>query len=534
MDGRPRGGRWEGPGVKRTLPLALLVLAVLGSISAIWWPMSTDHALFAWVGDTILQGGLPYADAWDHKGPSVYLQSALVQTLFGRNMWGIRVMDLLLLAAGCVAAAGLAGSASRGWATLWAPLVLILLYIPSGWWDTAQPDGWAAFLATVALALVALPGRRRTARALTAGLLLGWLCMYKPPLHLLLTPPVLIVAAARSRGGSDGRSRHVLWSVIAGAAVPVAAFVVWLGLGGALDEAWGTLVGYNVHVYSHVEMGRDDLRGLLIIPLLRLSPMLVLTGWACVLTWRRDRSLAIALLAWLVGGALIMGGQGKLFEYHWHVLAPPLAIGTAIALGELTRSVSGQWREAEGLSRTVMLNSALVVLLTLVLTGPWFVFLQPESRRWLQVTISDMTLKEYYGEDRFELDYFSTSASLEIASHVRAHTEEGDGVLVWGLDPLTYFMSGRLPPTRFGFRKPISTPLREAPELGRRYYAELMADLREDPPKYIIVHHDDLRPVHQMTSAQLLRSLPELWDFVRDRYIKETVIRNAHLWRLRD
>lgn len=175
-----------------------------------------------------------------------------------------------------------------------------------------------------------------------------------------------------------------------------------------------------------------------------------------------------------------------------------------------------------------------MVGVVLVVTGYHLHWLTRESARWLQVAITPVTLDEYYHGARFTRGYFSLGASMDTARYVKARTRPDQHVLVWGLDPLVYFLSGRLPPTRFGFRYPISTTRRVAPELGMAYYDELMRDLRNRPPRYFIVHHDDLRPVHEMTSDEVLRALPELWQFVQHRYAREAVIGNAHLWGLRE
>jgi hypothetical protein len=48
------------------------------------YPFGWDQGLFAWVGDAIVRGGLPYRDAWDFKGPLLYYVYALAQWLFRR------------------------------------------------------------------------------------------------------------------------------------------------------------------------------------------------------------------------------------------------------------------------------------------------------------------------------------------------------------------------------------------------------------------------------------------------------------------
>ena len=51
---------------------ALGLLAALAAVVSLWWPYGWDQGAMAWVGDTIVDGGMPYRDAWDVKGPLTY------------------------------------------------------------------------------------------------------------------------------------------------------------------------------------------------------------------------------------------------------------------------------------------------------------------------------------------------------------------------------------------------------------------------------------------------------------------------------
>ena len=51
---------------------ALLALAIVWAFASLSFPFGWDQGIFAWVGSTIVDGGLPYRDAWDIKGPLTY------------------------------------------------------------------------------------------------------------------------------------------------------------------------------------------------------------------------------------------------------------------------------------------------------------------------------------------------------------------------------------------------------------------------------------------------------------------------------
>src|SRR5438067_1470453 len=87
---------------RRWLVAAYLLLGIT-ALCTLSWPMGRDQGIFAWTGDVILHGGVPYRDAWEVKGPAAHYSAALAIALFGHNQWGIHLLDLLLTLAGMAA-----------------------------------------------------------------------------------------------------------------------------------------------------------------------------------------------------------------------------------------------------------------------------------------------------------------------------------------------------------------------------------------------------------------------------------------------
>src|SRR3954449_2554783 len=53
-----------------------------------------DSGVFLYVASTILGGGIPYRDVWDHKPPAIYYLDAL-GLLCGRSIWGVWLIQVL-------------------------------------------------------------------------------------------------------------------------------------------------------------------------------------------------------------------------------------------------------------------------------------------------------------------------------------------------------------------------------------------------------------------------------------------------------
>lgn len=136
---------------EKTAFFGLYLLCAVLAFSTLWWPMGRDQGSFAMGGEIVAAGGRPYLDAWEQKGPASQATFALAHLMFGRNMWGIRVLDLL----------GLVVTAALVWRFLFkfenvlaahsGTLLWCFAYLNLGYWCTAQPDGWAAMFLLMGL-----------------------------------------------------------------------------------------------------------------------------------------------------------------------------------------------------------------------------------------------------------------------------------------------------------------------------------------------------------------------------------------------
>jgi len=191
MGGRAQLRRWrQGTWAVLALPTG----AIVGLLAAesLLWPLAPDQGIYAWISDVIRDGGLPYADAWDIKGPSTFYTVALAQLVLGRHPWSIRVVDVVLLAITCGGLALLARRYAGPLAAVVSAGLFALWYLGSGFWDTGQPNAWATTLLVAAVVVATSSRLGLHARMAVAGLLLGACIGYKPLFALFL---LVLVAA---------------------------------------------------------------------------------------------------------------------------------------------------------------------------------------------------------------------------------------------------------------------------------------------------------------------------------------------------
>ncbi len=56
-----------------------------------------DAGVFLYIGDRILNGGIPYLDVWDHKPPVIYFINAFGLLVGGGSVWGVWLLEFVAL-----------------------------------------------------------------------------------------------------------------------------------------------------------------------------------------------------------------------------------------------------------------------------------------------------------------------------------------------------------------------------------------------------------------------------------------------------
>lgn len=83
--------------------LAIIIVIILVNLPVLNQPFGRDQGIFAYIGDGILNGSVPYRDSWDHKPPGIAFLYALSFSLFGRAMTSIHLLEtIFVLATGII------------------------------------------------------------------------------------------------------------------------------------------------------------------------------------------------------------------------------------------------------------------------------------------------------------------------------------------------------------------------------------------------------------------------------------------------
>lgn len=516
------------------LGIAFLLLQILT------YGYGRDQGIYAMVGRALLQGKMPYRDAWDFKPPGVFLLYAGARAVFGSGQWGIRALECLGLV-GMVAAMG---ELTRRWwgeytIGIFAGAVAVLVHAQLDFWHTAQPESFGGMLTIFALLALGPEGggpeaeaanpaaptaRERWIRRFACGALFGVTGLLKPPLAGggVIVAAALALAAYRRERAIKAAARAVL-PIVLGGATPIVLCALWFAAKGALHDLWSVLFVFTPH-YTKLGWEGETLSGM---------TYWGFTEWLCayssVLTigvllvlalrpTRRERPGVVVIAGILVVHLVGVILQGKFFPYHYGATWPLTALLAGLGFWRVWERLSG-WRTPLGAGLFALGFAAANLGRTATKDVPHS-FLERCGERLRAFTSSPRNQAEI---DRLaSVADVNASANRAVAIFLRERVPADRTVFVWGFEPVIYDLADRTPSTRYLYDVPQRVSWAKA---GER--ATLMRDLAASPPSAIVVERRDVFPMvtgDAIDSKDTLENFDALRELMRERYwLAETI-----------
>lgn len=501
------------------------------------YPLGRDNGIFAYCGWAVLRGQVPYAQFWEHKTPAIFFIYAAIERIFGVSEAGVRRGDLayslLVVPFFYLLVSNLFGRRAAVCATItWAIFhtALNTLYF----WSGAESETFMVLpfiLAYYAYRQSENTSSRSAGRArlwvLAAGLAAGLAIMIKVTavVGLFALAVYAVVTTLRDRTLQNPKARvqallSKLGLAVLGVGLAILPFVVYFASQGALREAVDVSIvanffygqgGSDLGVAAANALGRagDNL--------LHLRVYYLLPALALVYIALRERTRATLLIAlWLLCAFAMTWVQGRLWPYHY--------IGTLVPLSVLSGFVVDRLFLELARRKTANRPSRLpAALLTVLIFGLTVSSLAPNNGtetvyswdRYQQYASGRITARQYQAD--FHRGTYDYLPNADAARYIAAHTQAGDRVLVWAVDPLVNFLADRLAPGRFIYNYPIISP--DIPIAARAEYQRIfMAELVRNPPAIIAVAVGDTSPITDPDSLTLLREFPAFGQYITDHY----------------
>ena len=504
------------------LTLASVLLIV--RLPSLVQPMGADQGLYAYVGDRILAGDLPYRDAWDQKPPAIHYTYSLLRAIWAHDSV-VAGADLLLaaLVATMLARLGflLAGAAVGQVSAL----LYLLLSDPSfqrlaGVAVRAQCESFIAMAVTGGFLVLAMNRSRSAPLAFVgAGLLFGGAIAFKYNAAAYLGAVVVALWAWQTISG------RALVQIAAGATIVPAVYFLVFALTGALPDLYDATITYNVRYSGETYGGAWHFIGyLLTFPIrhARVDGLWLLGGAGCavlLLGALKDRERLLPP-AWVAAACLVIAVNGSRGLPQYFVQAAP---GLALAAG---------WAASMLVSRRRTIN---LLALVVVIVAVWRVNEFPKlaqnlahDTRYLFGTISRDDHLGRYGEP--ERRKYSAIAIAQLADLIRRDTSPDDRVYVFGFAAGAYANAGRASASRFCWSRPVIVNFNAEKEgYGVR---GLRADLERSRPALVALQVRDWAPDVQDSAAFFL-STPALADWLHAGYDRIDGPAGFDVWRRR-
>lgn len=461
-----------------------ILAAILAVTAAIRWrvldaPLERDEGEYAYMGQLLLQGVPPYAEAYNMKLPGIYAAYAAVLAVFGETARGIHqgllVVNALSIVLLFLLARRLAGPVA-GLAAAAAFALLSLSVAVQGVFANAEhfvlPFALAGLLSTLA-------GLERGdgLRLALGGFLLGCGFVVKQHGIAFLGAGGLLVVGSALRGlpwraagpaapRGVGRALGRVALFVAASLLPYGLTCLAMALAGVFPEFWLWTFRYARAYTSRISLAEGAPRLLEVAGhLWRTAPALwvVAAAGLASLAWDARSRRSWGPLLVLVLLSVLSVFPGFLFRPHYFQLALPAA-GVCFGLGVAAAARLVQ----RGAGRPAGLAAAL--LLAAGALG------QSVVRQYDMLFVHDPILVSM---QTFGPPFHVSQA---IAQRLREDTLPTDRIAVLGSEPQIYFYARRRAATGYLYTYPLMEPQPYAP----RMLAEFQREIEAAEPAYLV------------------------------------------------
>jgi hypothetical protein len=518
----------------------LLIALVIVRLPSLVQPAGADQDLYAYVGQEISRGGLPYVDAWDQKPPAIHYTYAVLYALWPSP--SIVAASDLVVAVAVAVLLMLLERRMTGGPGLAAPVVFLALGNPvfsrfGGMWLRSQCETFIALSIAGALLLLHAATHGSQARPLRiwalrigAGLLIGVAAAFKYNAAVYGAAALAAALAWRIADRRPGGGWIAAWvrdgaGLAAGAMLPLALIAAGFAAAGAWDDLWQATVSYNLLYSGETYRGLGHALGYAVtfpIQQARVDGLWLVGGAGCLVLLsrvRRDPS-AVAALAWVAAACAVIainGGRG--LPQYFVQANPALAIATALGAWHVYKASRSPW---------VVSIAAAVALLALSRVVPFGKAVDAtlfDVRR----AAGDIPRDEYlarFGGQR-PTDKHVPVAVGRLGQYLTAHSAPSDTVFVCGFSPGALVQANRRSASRFFWSRPRVVGFNE----GRPRYgaAGLLEELRRNRPAVVVLQVNDWQ-MEGSDSAGYFLSRPELAGWLQAGYDRQPDLDNFRIW----
>lgn len=491
--------------------VTLFAGALIGSVS-LTYPFGRDQGIYAYIAKLILNGKIDYKFAYNLRQPAIHYTFVLGQLIFGESMLNMRIFDIIWQSLTgfviFIITYRLTGSKISSFASVF---LYLLLYFRQDFWHTMQTEGFMNL--PFALCVLMLMSKNvKNMLQFLSGVMFSVVFLYKFivfPFILLL----LVFTLFSYRENFRARLKSFLY-FLAGFTIILFIVLFYYYINNSLNEML-EIQFVQIPEYGKIGMETES-PSLIISNIIRLfsysvyTPLIMLTAVYFILIYRNKKAAKehVIILMWLITALFCLIAQMRFFYYHFLIIIPPIAIGSACLYTFLRSKYSLKNSKLINIGATVFL-----IIFMLMASKPYY----SRIADTYNLFTGKSSIKDLYFQNGTTTDsVFTINKIYAVSDFVRQNTIQSDGIYLWGIEPLIYYLSGRDCVLRFIYNTPLCWKSVKA-----EYLKEFITEIKRNNPKLIIVAKSD--PLFIITgfhddSEQLLKNFPEFKKIIDDSY----------------
>ena len=453
-----------------TIVIAILLIAII-RYPLINVPLERDEGEYAYMGQLLLQGILPYAEAYNMKFPGIYFIYAVVLAVFGKTHTDIHLALLIINAVTIFLIYLLAKNLFDSLTGIFSGISYGIISL-SPWYHGvwANSEHYVMLFAVGGiLLLIKNIHSTRVHPFFWSGILLSLSFTIKQHgiLFTLFGMGYFIITYLKDGKLSLPRvsTKAVLFTL--GIIIPCGLYLIVLAIGGVLDRFWFWTFAYASEYLSAIPI----LKGLSVLRK-TISPGLEMNlsiwfaaalGLTSYLWDEKAREQWVFSLGFFLVSLMAMSLGFRFRRHYFILLFPSLALLSGIAITALVRKLSR-------FSPQPVKICAMLLITTTIYSYPLFA----QKKSLFQLTPSEVCRKIYGGNPFPE--------SPEIAHYLRQNTSINDRIAVIGSEPQIYFYAQRRAATGYLY----TYALMESHPFALEMQKDMIQEIEKAKPKYIV------------------------------------------------
>jgi len=461
---------FTSPRLYGSILVVILLLSAVLRYGLLDVPLERDEGEYAYAGQLILNGFLPYQDLYAMKLPGIYAVYAGILSVFGQTQTGVH-LALLLINSSTILMLFLLGRRLFGPVTgLMAAACFSVLSVSQsvqGVFANAEHFVILPAVSGMVLLLKAVD-ENRSGLVFWSGLLfgIGFIIKQHGMFFIAFGAVYLLIAEMKMR---PFIWRHFLLRfclLVLGAALPYAITCLLFIFAGIFHKFWFWTVKYAFEYSS--EMPLENAWGAFKInaaDIVRSAPFIwIIAGIGLTsIVWDRYARERWIFVVCLLVFSLLAICPGFYFRPHYFLLTLP-AVGLLAGMGIM------------GLHHALLnghvkaLKFIVPVLAVVICAGSIW-----QEREFLFKMSPAQASRSTYGLNPFP-------ESIELGRFIRENTQENDRIAVFGSEPQLFFYSGRRSATGHIYMY----PLMEGHEFALEMQSEMIREIKENRPEILI------------------------------------------------